>query len=62
MIKNIKKYLKDSASELKKVSWPTKKETLENSTFVIIISIVLSLYIAGVDWIFKSIIANLVLK
>lgn len=50
-------YLKSSREELKKVSWPTKKETTKYSLLVIGISIGVSLYLGGLDFLF-----NLALK
>jgi preprotein translocase subunit SecE len=35
--------------EIKKVSWPTKKETIRLTTIVIIISLIIGVYIGIID-------------
>ncbi len=35
--------------ELKKVSWPTKKETVRLTTIVIIVTLIIGLYIGIID-------------
>ena len=47
----IGKWLKDMKSELKKVQWPTKKQTINNTLIVIACVIVVGLFI----WIFDFI-------
>ncbi|OGY42052.1 MAG: preprotein translocase subunit SecE [Candidatus Buchananbacteria bacterium RBG_13_39_9] len=44
-------YLRDSIAELKKVTWPTKKQTTEYTLLVIGISLALALFIGVVDYI-----------
>jgi len=39
----------DIINELKKVSWPTKKETLRLTLVVIIISLIIGFYIGIID-------------
>lgn len=36
-------------SELKKVSWPTKNETLKLTAFVVLISLIIGFYIGIID-------------
>ena len=60
MIKKFTDYLKASTEELKKVSWPTKRETYKYSVLVILISLGLAAFLGGLDkvfsWIFQFII------
>lgn len=44
------KVVGDVYSELKKVTWPTKEETLKLTGVVIIISLIISLYIGIIDF------------
>jgi len=39
----------DIIEELKKVTWPTKKETFRLTTVVILISLIISIYIGIID-------------
>ena len=45
-------YIKESKAELEKVVWPTKQETLKLTVIVIIVSILIGAYIAGLDTFF----------
>jgi preprotein translocase subunit SecE len=61
MFSKIKNFFNGVWIELKKVSWPTKKE-LMNSTIVVIVSVmILGIYIAAVDQVW-SIFIKLVLR
>ena len=39
----------DIVDELKKVSWPTKSETIRLTTIVIIVSLIIGLYVGIID-------------
>ncbi len=39
----------DIIDELKKVSWPTKSETIRLTTIVIIVSLIIGLYVGIID-------------
>lgn len=44
-----KKYFSESIKELKKVTWPSKKETINNSIIVIAISLALTVFLGLLD-------------
>jgi preprotein translocase subunit SecE len=46
-------YVKASTEELKKVTWPTKKEVYKYSTLVIAVSLGLAVFLGGLDKIFS---------
>ncbi len=48
-------FLKEVKLELGKVTWPTREETIKLTIIVIAISIVLGLYIGGLDLIFTKV-------
>ena len=48
----ITEYLKESRSELKHVSWPTKRQTITFTAVVIVVSIATSLYLGLFDLLF----------
>lgn len=47
-------YLKDTISELKRVSWPTSKQAIIYTALVVAISLVVALYIGLFDFIFSK--------
>ena len=48
------KYLQETIGELKHVSWPTRQETTKLTIIVIAISIVVALYVGGLDFAFTN--------
>ena len=55
MIKNIKEYFQGVRAEVKKITWPSKKE-IRNHTIIVIASIgVLMLVFGGLDLMFSKI-------
>lgn len=55
----IGKWFKEMKSELKKVQWPTAKQTVNNTVIVIVCCIVVGLFIGLFDWLAQSIISAL---
>ena len=47
-------YVKDSKSELGKVTWPTKKDTIKYSILVIVITLFVAVFFGGLDWILST--------
>jgi len=41
--------------EMKKVTWPTQKELIDNTIVVVVFSIILSLFIFGVDQVYSTV-------
>jgi preprotein translocase subunit SecE len=41
--------------EMKKVSWPTQKELTDNTIIVVVFSIILSIFIFGIDQVYSTI-------
>lgn len=52
--KNPIKYLKDVKAELKKVNWPTKKQMLNSTILVIIVSIIVGSILGLADYSFTQ--------
>lgn len=52
-------YLKGSISEMKKVTWPTKKETKNYTLLVIFVSVAVAIFLGTLDKIFSFGINNL---
>ena len=59
-MKFIKKYIGQVIAELKKVTWPNKEQTINKTVLVLIVSAVIALFIAGVDFIMQNIMRTLI--
>lgn len=46
------RFLREVAAELKKVTWPTREETVKLTIVVIVISILVGAFIGGLDSLF----------
>jgi len=53
-------YLGDTVAEMKQVTWPTQKQALMYTFLVIAISIIVSLFLGGFDYIFGHMIELIV--
>ncbi len=45
----IKAYLEEVAKEMRKVSWPTQRELISNTVITLAATLVISLFIFGID-------------
>ena len=43
-------YLKETLSELRQVTWPTRKQTLTLSAIVVVASLVMAAYVGALDF------------
>ena len=53
-------YFKEVVRELKKVSWPSRKQTVNKTILVIVISILLAVYLGGLDFAFQKLTETLI--
>ena len=44
-------YLKASRLELMKVSWPSRKQTIQYTLEVIVVSLIVAIFLGGVDFV-----------
>lgn len=49
MIDTVKEFLNDVRTELKKVSFPTRAETVGSTTVVIVFCVLMSVYLSVID-------------
>jgi preprotein translocase subunit SecE len=49
----ITKYLKEVRAEIRKVTWPSRQEVLRLSTIVVVVMIVMSAFMAIIDFAFS---------
>ena len=53
-IEGIKRHVRELRSEIKKVAWPTRRETINLTMVVIAISVIVGLFLGGADLLFSS--------
>lgn len=53
------RFLKEADIERRKVVWPTHQEAVQTSLMVIIVVIIISLFLATVDWAIGALVRNL---
>jgi preprotein translocase subunit SecE len=54
----ITNFLKETRVELKKVNWPTRKETVKYTLIVIGLSFAVALFLGGLDFLFTLLITK----
>ncbi len=60
MVEKLRNYLKGVRNEVNRVSWPTRQEIISFTVLVLILVVVLTLYIWGVDRVVEAILRVLV--
>ncbi len=58
--KKIKGFFKEAWIELKKVNWPSRKETIKYTLIVIIVLTIVALYLGGIDFFFTRLLNKLI--
>ena len=53
-------FFRESLSELKKVHWPTREQTMQMTIMVIVFSIATGIVLGGLDFVFAQLVAFLV--
>ncbi len=54
MFQRIRRFLDESWSELKKVTWPTREQTLNLTFLVFLVSFVVGVFISVLDYFFTQ--------
>ena len=49
-------FIREVRSELEKIVWPTRRETIRLTSLVLILSLIVGLYVGGLDFLFTSIV------
>lgn len=55
-------FFKQVKVEMHKVSWPSREQVVNDTVVVIVATAIVSLYIFGLDQIFKTVIFNWILR
>jgi preprotein translocase subunit SecE len=50
ILEKVKQFLKEAKAELRKVTWPTPKQTLASTSVVIVVVVIISLFLGIVDF------------
>jgi len=53
-------FINEVIAELKKVTWPTREETIKLTVVVIVISIIVGAFIGGLDSLFVKVISFII--
>jgi preprotein translocase subunit SecE len=59
--KKIITFLKEVRLEIKKVNWPTRKETMKYTLIVVGVSVGVAIFLGGLDFIFTTLLNKFVL-
>ncbi len=59
--KKIVSFLKEVKLEMKKVNWPTRKETIKYTLIIIAVSIAVAAFLGGLDYIFTTMLNKFIL-
>ena len=59
--KKLVSFLKEVKLEMKKVNWPTRKETIKYTLIIIAVSIAVAVFLGGLDYIFTTILNRFIL-
>jgi preprotein translocase subunit SecE len=61
-VNRIRRFIEESWSELKKVTWPTREQTRNLTVLVFLISAIVGIYIAAFDALFTFVVGKLALQ
>lgn len=53
-------FFKEARSELEKVVWPTREQTLKLTIMVILVTVAVGVFVAGLDFVFAGIAQRLI--
>lgn len=58
---SLERYLRESHAELKRVAWPTRKQTTNHTIMVIIFSLSIAFFLGAFDILFTTLIQEVIL-
>jgi len=53
VVSNATNYFNEVRAEMAKVTWPTRSQTIRMTILVIIVSVVMGIFIGGLDFVFS---------
>ena len=54
-------FARETISELKKVTWPTRQQTANLTVLVLLVSVAVGLMLGVIDWVFLQLVDNVLL-
>jgi len=60
IVQRLTNYIKGSSEEMKKVSWPTKKETQKYTLLVVGISLAVAAFLGALDFLFTWVLEQVI--
>jgi len=61
-IKNTLDFLSEVKSEISKVTWPTRDEVTKLTLIVVAVSLIVGLYLGGLDYLFTKLLELIIYK
>lgn len=62
LMRGLTTYIKLSVAEMQKVVWPTRKQALQLSILIVIVSLILGVILAGLDTVWRTALKSLILR
>lgn len=56
----IVRYFKETRAELRKVTWPTRDETKNLTTIIVIVTVAMAIFLGLLDFIFQQVVAGVI--
>ena len=56
----IKNYFREALEELKKVIWPSRKETIKHTLIVVVLSLAVAAFLGGIDFLFSELLERFI--
>jgi preprotein translocase subunit SecE len=60
ILEKITKFFGEVKTELKRVNWPTLKETLRFTLIVIFVSLLVAVFLGSLDWIYTILLEKII--
>jgi preprotein translocase subunit SecE len=61
ILKKLSSFLKEVRLEMKKVNWPSRKETMKYTLIIVGVSIVVAAFLGGLDYLFSTLLNRFIL-
>lgn len=62
IISSIINYLNEVRLEMSKVTWPTRSQTIKMTLLVIVISIIIGIFIGGLDYLLSRLVGSILVR
>ncbi len=58
-VEALRRYFRESRIELRKVTWPTREQTVNLTLVVVVVCVVIALFLGGIDYVFATVIKDI---